>query len=50
MSLIGKMSNSRTKWAISPVQRVVNDKKKYDRKKDKSKFKRTLDKELRKYE
>lgn len=50
MSYIGKKSNSRVKWAISPVEKVVEDKKKYDRKKDKSKFKRMLDNELKKYD
>ncbi|MGG6449524.1 hypothetical protein [Pseudobacillus badius] len=50
MSYIGKKTNSRTKWAINPVERVVANKKKYDRKRDRSKFQKVLEKELRKYD
>lgn len=45
MSYLGVKSNSRLKWAIDPVTKVVKDKKKYDRKKDKLKVAKALSKE-----
>lgn len=49
MSYIGKKSNSRLVWGIDPITKVVPDKKKYDRKKNKSKFQKILDQEMKKY-
>lgn len=42
MSYIGKKANSRTTWAINPVTRVKDSKKKYDRKQSKKETRRAL--------
>lgn len=42
MSYIGEKSNSRVKWQISPVTKVKDSKKKYDRKSEKNKIRKEL--------
>lgn len=43
MSEIGKMTNARSIWKVSPVTRIKNSKKKYDRNKHKKNTKGRID-------
>ena len=42
MSYIGKKTNSRVQWAISPVTKVKESKKKHDRNKTKKETRRII--------